>query len=85
MDSLPCSTIRGFVSRKDEEEIKEPPPGQFWHCYSRGICFSTSSALQLMGNTSSHPVPGGAVGTVSTMPRAGLIGTILKLVNHFSS
>lgn len=39
MDSLPYSTIRGFVSRKDEEEIKEPPPGQFWHCYSRGICF----------------------------------------------
>lgn len=36
-------------------------------------------------HTSSHPVPGGAMGAVSTMPRAGLIGTILKLVNHFSS
>lgn len=53
--TLPCSAIRGFVTRKDEEKIKEPPPGQFWPPYSRGICFSTSSALQLMG--ASTPAP----------------------------
>lgn len=49
------------------------------------VFYQLSTAADGHFHTSSHPVPGGAVGTVSTMPRAGLIGTILKLVNHFSS
>lgn len=47
--------------------------------------YQLSTAADGHFHTSSHPMPGGAMGAVSTMPRAGLTGTTLKLVNHFSS
>lgn len=49
-----CSATRDIVLRKDEEEIKEPPPHQLWHFIAEErSCLS--SVLQLTGPSSPAP------------------------------